>query len=596
MPANALSITDFGAKTSAADNTAAIQKAINAARAQNKDVWVPKGEYKHGAVLKLDGVKIYGEGDSSALIGTNRANWAIMVGGDGAEVSNLRLESSAGPRLSSYESTAITVMKATNFVLKDLSIEHSGIHITGSSRGLVENNIIKNTAADSIHMSNQRGANQNITVRGNDIDHPHDDGVAVVSYGGTRSTHPASHHITIENNSVTNQEWGRGYTVVGGHDVTIRENFYNNNISGAAGIYIASEPAYQTLPVTNITVADNLIKNAGGAKHASIQIYSGNGPVSNVLIDGNAIYASKAGSILTNGSSGGSNITIKDNVSYGPAKGLTDFVGQLNNAKTIESNNKIFPKASYPGDGAYDVGPVGAGSPPATPPVKPEIPIEQPKPTDPVTVPGTVKYEPGVWWKVDPAAKVVSGTAASEAVKGSDSSDVINGKGGDDTMAGLKGHDTYHVDSLGDKIVEQSGHGNDIARLTISKFTLPANVENATIVISASATLIGNGLDNWLVGNIGNDVINGGAGKDRLTGNAGNDTFVFAKGQLNGDQITDFKGNGAAVGDVLRFEGFGSEIKLTHDADIWTVTGASGSETFRLIGVTSLDGSDFQFV
>jgi parallel beta-helix repeat protein len=255
MTPNSLSITAFGAKTGAADNTKAIQQAIDAARSQNKSVWVPEGEFKHSGVLKLNGVKIAGEGDESVLIGTNRAKMALQLSGDGAGVSDLRLEGPDGARYSAYEACGISVIGATNFTIKNVTIDHSGaagMHITGSSKGLVENNHIVYSGADSIHMSNFRGANSNITVRNNDIDHPHDDGVAVVSYGGTRSSNPSSHHILIENNSVTDQEWGRGYTVVGGHDVTIRGNYYDNNMSGGAGIYIAAEASYQTRAVNNV--------------------------------------------------------------------------------------------------------------------------------------------------------------------------------------------------------------------------------------------------------------------------------------------------------------------------------------------------------
>ncbi len=43
-----------------------------------------------------------------------------------------------------------------------------------------------------------------------------------------------------------------------------------------------------------------------------------------------------------------------------------------------------------------------------------------------------------------------------------------------------------------------------------------------------------------------------------LWGLGGNDTFVFHAGQAQGDRIHEFYGNGAAAGDVLRFEGYGT--------------------------------------
>jgi hypothetical protein len=77
----------------------------------------------------------------------------------------------------------------------------------------------------------------------------------------------------------------------------------------------------------------------------------------------------------------------------------------------------------------------------------------------------------------------------------------------------------------------------------------------------------GNGLANSVVagggndilrGEGGNDTLDGGAGADTLAGGAGNDTFIFRLGQANGDIITDFTGNGANAGDILKFIGYGT--------------------------------------
>jgi Ca2+-binding RTX toxin-like protein len=314
------------------------------------------------------------------------------------------------------------------------------------------------------------------------------------------------------------------------------------------------------------------------------------------------IYASKAASIVTNGSGGGKNIHISDNVSYGPAKNVTDFVVQLNGTQTIESNNKILAKAAYPGDKAFgEVGGSSGSAPAPKPPAEPTNPVPvEPDPTPAIPAPvdqGTAgKFEPGKWVKVTVTDKVVNGTAKSEAVKGTDATETIDGKGGDDVMTGLKGHDTYRIDSAGDRIVEQSGHGVDQVIVAFDKFTLPANVENATIVYSGNAVVTGNAGDNWIIGGKGADTLNGAGGKDLLTGGAGNDAFVFTKDQLNGDQVTDFTGNGTKAGDVLRFEGFGKDAKLSHTGDVWTLKHAGGAETFRLVGVTELAAGDTQFV
>jgi hypothetical protein len=50
------------------------------------------------------------------------------------------------------------------------------------------------------------------------------------------------------------------------------------------------------------------------------------------------------------------------------------------------------------------------------------------------------------------------------------------------------------------------------------------------------------------------------------------------------------------TGDVLRFEGFGKDAKLSHTGDVWTLKYTGGAETFKLVGVTELAAGDTQFV
>jgi hypothetical protein len=84
-----------------------------------------------------------------------------------------------------------------------------------------------------------------------------------------------------------------------------------------------------------------------------------------------------------------------------------------------------------------------------------------------------------------------------------------------------------------------------------------------------------------------------------LQGNGGNDTFVFGAGQTNGDVILDFAGNGAALGDSLRFERFGPGATFTNvDATHWQITYDDGAshEIITISNGASIDASDFIFV
>jgi Ca2+-binding RTX toxin-like protein len=338
----AVSILSYGASTSSTDNTAAINRAIAAAKALNTTVEIPAGNFRHAGVIRSDGVMIVGLGDSSILTATSANAQAVMLTGDGAGISNVKLVGPGGARLSSYEAGGIAILDATNFTVDRVTIDHAsaaGMHISGSSNGKITNNVLSYTGADSIHFSNYEGGNHDVEVSGNRIDHSGDDGVAVVSYGGRE----ASYRINVHDNSVVDQPWGRGYSVVGGNDITIEDNYYDNNIAGFAGIYIASESEYSTLPVNNVLVKDNVIADAGG-KHGSIQLYASGGTIKNVTIDNNQIYDSKNVAILLNGGAGQSGIAVINNDAYGTQPLLSDQA----NARPTTSGNIAHPATAEP--------------------------------------------------------------------------------------------------------------------------------------------------------------------------------------------------------------------------------------------------------
>ena len=65
----------------------------------------------------------------------------------------------------------------------------------------------------------------------------------------------------------------------------------------------------------------------------------------------------------------------------------------------------------------------------------------------------------------------------------------------------------------------------------------------------------------------------------RAEGLGGNDTFVFRAGQSNGSVVYEFEGNGAAVGDSLRFVGFGT---LAEGASVAAASAVSLAVSFAL--------------
>lgn len=96
-----------------------------------------------------------------------------------------------------------------------------------------------------------------------------------------------------------------------------------------------------------------------------------------------------------------------------------------------------------------------------------------------------------------------------------------------------------------------------------------------------------------LTGGKGDDFLLGGADVDVMTGGADRDTFVFGKGQSQGDTVTDF----TAGADHLTFVGFGAGASLSHlGSGTWQINSTLGNETIVLTGVTTLTAADYNFL
>ncbi|WP_370194082.1 M10 family metallopeptidase C-terminal domain-containing protein [Aurantimonas coralicida] len=133
-----------------------------------------------------------------------------------------------------------------------------------------------------------------------------------------------------------------------------------------------------------------------------------------------------------------------------------------------------------------------------------------------------------------------TGNGLANYIFGNTGNNVINGAGGTDVMVGAAGDDTYGVDNGGDAIVENAGEGNDVVYITVS-YDLPENVESLVMQGTGDLASNGNGLSNYMFGNVGNNYINGAGGNDVMVGGAGNDAYSV---DTAGDAVSENGGEG----------------------------------------------------
>jgi Ca2+-binding RTX toxin-like protein len=136
-----------------------------------------------------------------------------------------------------------------------------------------------------------------------------------------------------------------------------------------------------------------------------------------------------------------------------------------------------------------------------------------------------------------------TGNAFANRIEGNGGANTLDGGAGVDYLLGGAGNDTYVVDSSFDEILENAGGGVDTVNAGAT-YALSANIENLNLTGLADISGYGNGLTNFMTGNIGNNALDGGGGIDHLAGGGGNDSYFV---DSSFDEIVEDPGDGNDV-------------------------------------------------
>jgi hypothetical protein len=324
------------------DNAASIQNAFNSAASSHCTVLIPAGTFAYSGLLTASGIAVTGTGAASILKALDTANEALTVTGTGGSVTNLQLNGTGTTRLSSFQAAMIWINNAHDFTVQNVLINGGscvGIFDDGGQNGLIANNTVENTLADSI--TNTDGAS-GIIVRQNRVVNSGDDGVSNNSYTSDPDT---VNHILVEANTILNNAWGRGLEVSGGSNITFVGN-YVDNTDGYADVYVSSEEEWNTQSVSNVVVSGNTLVDSG-PNQGSVIIYNSEGgsdTITNVTVTGNQFVNPKMAPVQYAGVGVESAIVVENNTAYFSGAFSTS---SDSSAMVTESGNTVLSPSSF---------------------------------------------------------------------------------------------------------------------------------------------------------------------------------------------------------------------------------------------------------
>lgn len=189
QPANSLSISSYGANTSASDNTGPIQSCIDAAQSLGKSVWIPAGTFKVTGSLHATGITIAGAGNTASIIYRQQNSSSIVATEFSTLSCTIRDIGLDGNGTSRGVNASYGInIKGVGWLIQRVRVHHSdaGIWASGSN-GTVDSCVMLQTFADGININNSGSGPNNsgayLTVQNCSQNDAGDDGFAINSQG-----------------------------------------------------------------------------------------------------------------------------------------------------------------------------------------------------------------------------------------------------------------------------------------------------------------------------------------------------------------------------------------------------------------------------
>lgn len=258
MPANFVDIRDYGAQADdEVDDMAAMTKAIAAARAAGKGVWVPAGRFILSGRPELNAVQVRGAGMwYSELHGIN-GKGGFIGRGNNITVTDLLLSSDSVQRKDAEDSPGLEGDFGVGSLIQNVWVEHMkvGAWLGSGNDGLyLVNCRMRDTWADGINFS---GGLRNSTASHFSLRNNGDDAMAMWSQN------TANVNNTFRFNTAQVPLLANAYAIYGGESNRLLDNIGADTVVSAAGIAISTR--FNAQPFAGVTeVRRNTLNRTGG--------------------------------------------------------------------------------------------------------------------------------------------------------------------------------------------------------------------------------------------------------------------------------------------------------------------------------------------
>lgn len=242
-PADALSVTDFGATADdASDDHAAFIATIAAAKAQKKSVWIPRGQFVIKGTIPVSDVTIRGAGMwYSTLVGVDDYTPAdrVAFAGSGSNItlSDFAIVGKLNYRSDREGNDGLGESFGTGSTIRNLWVEHTkaGAWLANSEGLIVENCRFRNTIADGINLcvGMRNTIVRNCTARGTG-----DDCFAIwpATYAEAKYTPGGNHFV---NCTAQAPFLAQGFAIYGGESNAV-ENCTAIDVPYGAGLFAST--------------------------------------------------------------------------------------------------------------------------------------------------------------------------------------------------------------------------------------------------------------------------------------------------------------------------------------------------------------------